>query len=201
MKILLATNNKDKVFEIKKIFTIPDLQLLTLWDLNLDIEINEDQNTLEGNAIKKAKTIFEISGIPSVADDTGLFVEILNGAPGVFSSRYAGNDASYEDNCKKLLQELEPYPDDKRIAYFKTIVCYYFQPEKYLLFDGICKGRIASQPRGKNGFGYDPIFIPQGEAQTYAEMSVEQKNLISHRNKAFSKFNDYLYNLKHKHTF
>jgi XTP/dITP diphosphohydrolase len=201
MKILLATNNKDKVFEIKKIFTIPDLQLLTLWDLNLEIDVNEDQNTLEGNAIKKAKTVFEISGIPSVADDTGLFVEILNGKPGVFSSRYAGNNATYEDNYLKLLKELEKFPDDKRSAYFKTVVCYYFQPDKYLLLDGICKGKIAFQPQGKNGFGYDPIFIPNGFSQTYAEMSIEQKNAISHRNKAFTKLNDYLYNLKYKHTF
>lgn len=201
MKILLATNNKDKVYEIKKIFTVPDLQLLTLWELNLKIEIDEDQDTLEGNAIKKAKTVFEVSGFPTAADDTGLFVEILNGAPGVFSSRYAGNNASYEDNYKKLLKELEPYSNNKRTAYFKTVVCYYFQPEKYILFDGVCKGRIALQPRGKNGFGYDPIFIPDNFSQTYAEMSIEQKNSISHRNKAFSKLNDYLYNLKHKHTF
>lgn len=201
MRILLATNNKDKVLEIKKIFTLPDLELLTFQDLNLKIEIDEDQNSLEGNAIKKAKGVFEASGIPSVADDTGLFVEILNGAPGVFSSRYAGNNATYEDNYKKLLKELEPYSEDKRSAYFKTVVCYYFQSEKYLLFDGVCKGRIALEPRGVHGFGYDPVFVPAGFSQTYAEMTVEQKNLISHRNKAFTKLNDYLYNLKHKHTF
>lgn len=201
MKILLATNNKDKVFEIKKILTLPDLHILTLEDLNLKIEVDEDQKSLEGNAIKKARTVFEISGIPSVADDTGLFVEALNGAPGVLSSRYAGINASYADNWKKLLKDLEPFTNQRKNAYFKTVVCYYFQPEKYLLFDGVCKGQIAPDARGENGFGYDPVFIPDGFSQTYAEMTVEQKNLISHRNKAFAKLNDYLYNLKHKHTF
>ena len=192
MEILIATNNKHKVLEIKKILNDDKFNLLTLSDLNIDIEVEEDKDTLEGNALKKAKEVFDVSNIPTMADDTGLFVDALNGEPGVYSSRYSGENATYDDNCNKLLKELNDIPEGKRNAYFKTVVCLYISENKYFFFEGICKGKIGFKKIGNNGFGYDPVFIPEGYDKTYAEMSDEEKNIISHRGKAFRKAKEYL---------
>lgn len=194
MKILIATNNKDKIFEIKKILNNEKIELFTLSDLNIDIDVEEDKDTLEGNALKKAEEMFRITKIPTVADDTGLFVDALNGEPGVYSSRYAGEDVTYDDNCRKLIKNMNGIPADKRMAYFKTVVCIYESENKYHFFDGICKGKIITEKRGNNGFGYDPVFIPDGFDKTYAEMSDEEKNSISHRGKAFVKAGDFIAN-------
>jgi XTP/dITP diphosphohydrolase len=194
MKILIATNNKHKVTEIKYILNNDKIDLLTLSDLNIDIEVEEDKDTLEGNALKKAEEMFRIAGIPTIADDTGLFVDSLNGEPGVFSSRYAGENATYDDNCVKLLNAMENIPDGKRGACFKTVVCIYEGAGKYHFFDGLCKGKITELKYGEQGFGYDPLFIPDGFDKTYAEMSEEEKNSISHRGRAFVKAGDFIAN-------
>jgi len=192
-QILLATNNKHKVTEIKDIIGKSDYELITLSDLNLEIEVIEDKDTLEGNAIKKAEEVFLHSTIPVLADDTGLFVDAINGEPGVFSSRYAGVNATYNDNCKKLLEVMKDVPEEKRTAYFKTIVCYYKNENSPMIFEGICRGRISNVYRGDKGFGYDPLFIPEGFDKTFAEMSEKEKNFISHRSKAFMNLRDFLF--------
>jgi XTP/dITP diphosphohydrolase len=191
MKILLATSNKHKVSEIKKLISNDDAEILTLRELNLDIEVTEDSNTLEGNSGKKAMEIFNAAKIPTIADDTGLFVTALNGEPGVFSSRYAGNNASYEDNCNKLISELKNVKSEDRTAFFRSVICYYVSEKEYYFFEGICKGRIEESGKGKNGFGYDPLFKPFDSDKTFAEMGQEEKNLISHRGKAMRSFKEY----------
>ncbi len=191
-KLLLATNNRDKVTEIRNILVSLDIDVLTLKDLNLDIEVEEDKDTLEGNALKKASEIWNAAGIPCSADDTGLFVDALNGDPGVYSSRYAGENVTYADNRHKLLENMSGIPDDKRTARFKTVVCYYFDKDKYMFFEGSCEGTILKEERGEKGFGYDAVFLPSGYDKTFAELDLKEKNKISHRAKAFSKFKEYL---------
>jgi len=194
MKILIATNNKHKIIEIKNILNNDKIELLTLSDLSIDIEVEEDKDTLEGNALKKAEEMYKIAKIPTIADDTGLFVYSLNNEPGVFSSRYAGENASYDDNCIKLLNAMTNIPEENRRAYFKTVVCIYENDDKYNFFDGICEGRISKKKHGEKGFGYDPLFIPDGFDKTYAEMSEKEKNSISHRGRAFVKAGDFIVN-------
>jgi XTP/dITP diphosphohydrolase len=191
-KVLVSSNNKDKISEIKKVFENEDLIIHCLKDIGLNIEIIEDQETLEGNAIKKAREIFSISKIPTISDDTGLFVEALNGEPGVYSSRYAGENASYDDNCKKLLIDMEGIPEQRREAYFKSVICFYVDENKYYQFEGICKGKIIIEKRGKKGFGYDPVFIPDGYDKTFAEISKVEKNKISHRGKALERLRSFI---------
>lgn len=192
MDILIATNNKHKVNEIKEILKNKIFVLHTLSDLKIDIDVDENRDMLEGNALKKAEEMYNISKIPTLADDTGLFVEALNGEPGVFSSRYAGENATYDDNCRKLLETMKDIPVGKRNAYFKTVVCFYEKVDIHYLFEGICSGYITTVKHGEKGFGYDPLFIPDGFGKTYAEMSEEEKNLISHRGKAFRKAGEYI---------
>jgi XTP/dITP diphosphohydrolase len=191
-EILIASNNKDKLSEIRKIFDNEDLRILSLKDIGIEIEVIEDQETLEGNALKKAKEIFEISKIPTISDDTGLFVKVLNGEPGVYSSRYAGENVSYDDNCQKLIKNMKGIPETKREAYFKTIICFYFEKDKHDLFEGICNGKIINQKRGAEGFGYDPLFIPDGYKKTFAEMNEDEKNKISHRGRALMKLKEFM---------
>ncbi len=191
-KILLATNNKHKVQEINDILKDSGYEIFSLKDDGINIEIEEDKDTLEGNALKKAKEVFEIAKIPTLADDTGLFVDALKGEPGVYSSRYAGENATYDDNCKKLLSELKDVEDGKRSAYFKTVICYYVSVNKYYFFEGICKGRLIKEKKGDNGFGYDPLFIPDGYDKTYSEMNDEDKNSLSHRAKSLEAFKNFL---------
>jgi XTP/dITP diphosphohydrolase len=191
MKIVLATNNPNKVKEVKEILNELGVEILTLKDLGIDIEIIEDQDSFEGNARKKAHTIFEITKIPTIADDSGLIVEQLNGAPGVYSSRYAGEEHNYEKNNQKLLQELKDKPKPHR-AKFICVINYKSETEDEI-FTGMVDGEIVDQPRGTNGFGYDPLFKPDGFNQTYAELPSEIKNKISHRYKALLQFRDYLF--------
>ncbi len=191
-KLVIGTNNPDKVIEIREMLKETNFEIKTLKDLNVSIEVEEDRDTLEGNAIKKAEEMWAVVNFPCTADDTGLFVDALDGAPGVYAARYAGEDVTYEDNRKKLLKELDGIPEEKRSAFFRTVVCYYYGKDKYELFDGICKGRILTNERGEKGFGYDAVFLPDGSDRTFAELSTEEKNLISHRAKAFNKFKEYL---------
>jgi len=191
MKIVLATNNPDKVREVKEILNGLGIEILTLKDLGIEIEIEEDQDTFEGNARKKAHTIFNLTKLPTIADDSGLMVDQLNGAPGVYSSRYAGEEHNYEKNNQKLLQELRDKPKPHR-AKFICVINFKSETDDQL-FVGEVEGEIVDFPRGTNGFGYDPLFKPDGFNVTYAELPSEIKNKISHRYKALLKFRDYLF--------
>jgi len=191
-ELLIATNNKDKVKEIKHILEGLYINVYSLSDKNIIIDVDEDKDTLEGNALKKAKEVYEHAGIPCSADDTGLFVDALNGEPGVYSSRYAGENVTYADNRKKLLFDMSEVGQGERAAEFRTVVCYYYGKDKYEFFYGVCKGIITKEERGENGFGYDAIFRPDGYEKTFAELDLSEKNKISHRAKAFLKFKEYL---------
>lgn len=191
MKLVFASNNTNKIKEIKN--QLPeDIEILSLEDIGCVIEIPETADTIEGNAIQKADFIKRHYGYDCFADDTGLEVEALGGAPGVYSARYAGPQRSDSDNIAKLLNELSGQVD--RRAQFKTVIALHYQGELQL-FTGICEGNIAEQAQGAGGFGYDPVFTPLNCEQTFAQLSLDQKNNISHRGKAVSKLTDYLIKL------
>lgn len=191
MKLIFATHNKNKAKEVKSLMP-ESIELLSLDDINFHTEIEENASTLEGNALLKAKTIFEKTGINCFADDSGLLVDALNGEPGVYSARYAGGQKSDEDNMQKLLHELQNKSD--RNAHFKTVMALIIDGKEYL-FDGKIEGKIISEKRGNNGFGYDPIFVPNGYNETFAQLDSETKNKISHRAKALKKLLDFIYSI------
>ena len=179
-KLVFATNNAHKLEEIAAILG-EKIELLSLKDIECTADIPETADTLEGNATQKAEYIYQQYGLDCFADDTGLEVEALDGAPGVFSARYAGEGHNSEDNMQKLLQNLQGVTNRK--AQFRTVICLIWDGKKYL-FEGICKGEIIEEKRGNAGFGYDPIFVPEGYNQTFAELGNDIKNSISHRAKA-----------------
>ena len=179
-KLVFATNNAHKLEEIAAILG-EKIELLSLKDIECTADIPETANTLEGNATQKAEYIYQQYGLDCFADDTGLEVEALDGAPGVFSARYAGEGHNSEDNMQKLLQNLQGVTNRK--AQFRTVICLIWDGKKYL-FEGVCKGEIIEEKRGNAGFGYDPIFVPEGYDQTFAELGNDIKNSISHRAKA-----------------
>src|SRR5690625_1842324 len=188
MKLVFATHNPHKVKEIKPL--LPDnFTLLSLEDIGCEEEILETANTIAGNALIKASYIKKNYGLDCFADDTGLEVKTLNGAPGVHSARYAGLEKSDEANMHKLLKNMSHKKD--RTAQFKTVVALAIG-NRQKTFTGICKGQILTHKRGKNGFGYDPIFQPKGYKESFAEMVQKEKNKISHRSKAFNKLVNYL---------
>lgn len=190
-QILVATRNKDKIIEIKSLLLDFNINILSALDFPNIPKVVEDQNTLEGNAIKKAKTLFAATRIPCVADDTGLEVDSLDGAPGVYSSRFAGENVSYDDNVSKLLSDLDGVPAAKRGATFRTVIAFCIN-ENVTTIDGTCRGEIALERIGSSGFGYDPIFYVSKLKKTFAEMGLEEKNKISHRGIAFQKFKTFL---------
>jgi len=192
MKIVFATNNVNKLAEVQKMLP-HSIQLLTLKDINCFEEIEETEKTLEGNAMLKANYITQHFGYSCFADDTGLEVDSLHGAPGVYSARYAGKENDSEKNMQKLLTELDHKSD--RSAQFRTVVALNINNEQ-LLFEGVCKGRVLTGNSGKKGFGYDPIFKPVGSASSFAEMTSEEKNTISHRGIAIRKLVEFLTNYK-----
>ena len=188
MKLVFATNNKNKVKEIKVL--LPKIfEILSLADIGCTEEIEETEDTLEGNAKLKADYVTKKYGYDCFADDTGLEVDALNGAPGVLSARYAGDNVTYEDNVQKMLREMEGLID--RNAQFRTVVALNLKGKQYL-FNGICKGVILEQKQGKKGFGYDPIFKPKGFDKSFAEMSLEEKGENSHRGLAVKKLVSFL---------
>lgn len=191
MDILIATNNAHKAEELAAILgQIDGVKILTLRDIPEQLpEPVEDGATLEENAYIKAREIHTATGLPVVADDTGLEVAALGGAPGVFSARYAGEDATYADNCHKLLESLKSAAD--RSARFRTVICY-VDAQRTLFAEGSADGVIISEMRGEKGFGYDPLFVPAGQEKTFAEMSPEEKNRISHRARALAGLRDVL---------
>lgn len=188
-KLVFATNNAHKLDEIRAILG-DKIEVLSLKDINCDADIPETADTLEGNAALKTEYIYKNYGLDCFADDTGLEVEALGGAPGVYSARYAGGDGhDSEANMRKLLKELDG--EQNRKAQFRTAICLIEQGEEHL-FEGIVKGSIIEQKRGVSGFGYDPVFMPEGYEETFAEMGNAEKNKISHRARAVEKLCEYL---------
>ena len=188
MKLVFATNNKHKLEEVRDI--VGDrVEILSLNDINCNDEIPETADTLQGNALIKARYIYEKYGVDCFADDTGLEVETLDGAPGVYSARYAGEECDSEANMQKLLQNLTG--KSERSAQFRTVIALIINGEEKL-FNGVVKGEISTGKMGDSGFGYDPIFIPEGFSQSFAQMSSEMKNSISHRYRATEQLSNYL---------
>ena len=183
-QLIFASKNRGKIREVRNIFSGSGLNITSLLDLNDNLVIEENEKTFEANAIKKANVVFDKYRIPVLADDSGIEVEQLNGIPGVYSARYAGENATDEENNLKLISELKNYPEPHPARY----VCFavFFNGKNYLTKSGEIKGEIIMSGRGTNGFGYDPFFVPEGYNQTMAELSPEEKNMISHRAKAFN---------------
>ncbi len=188
-KVLIASNNSNKIFEIKNI--LGENQLISLKDFGVSIDVTEDGNTLEDNAFKKAKEFSKVLNLPALSDDTGLFVDALDGAPGIYSARYAGENVSYKDNCNKLLANLKKTEPGKKNAVFVCVICFYVNEKEFYFFKGECKGKIIAEARGVNGFGYDPLFVPDGYNKSFAELTDEEKNKISHRAVSLNKFKEF----------
>ena len=188
MKLVFATNNKHKLEEMRAILG-GKVELLSLADIDCHDDIPETADTLEGNALIQARYINDKYGCSCFADDTGLEVDALGGEPGVYSARYAGENNDSEANMRKLLQNLTG--KSERSAQFRTVIALIIEGEEFL-FDGIVRGRISEERMGSAGFGYDPIFVPDGYEESFAQMAAEQKNAISHRSRAASALNDYL---------
>ena len=175
--LVFATHNAHKLEEVKRL--IPDtINLLSLTDVNFNEEIEETETTIEGNALLKARTIYSKTNINCFSDDSGLLIDALNGAPGVYSARYAGEPKNDEANLQKVLAQL--MIEDNRKAHFKTVIALIINGQEYL-FEGIINGMIIKEKKGTNGFGYDPIFVPDGYSKTFAELSSQEKSSISHR--------------------
>ncbi len=188
-KLILASRNKNKIEEMKQLVAHLGIDVFSALDFPDLEEVEEDKPTLEGNALKKARYVNQQTGIPALSDDTGLEVQALDGAPGVFSARYAGENASYQDNVLKLLDALKG--KENRAAQFRTVVALVDGDQEWT-FEGVCKGKIIEDQIGKKGFGYDPIFMPNEFAETFAQMDPNIKNLISHRGKAVQRFLEFL---------
>jgi XTP/dITP diphosphohydrolase len=187
--ILIASANTHKIEELEQILLPLGIELKSARDFPGGEEVVEDKPGLEGNALKKARYWHQKTGLPALADDTGLEVDALNGAPGVRSARYAGEKASYAQNLEKLLREMKNRKNRK--ARFRTVIAFAESEGEYL-FEGVCNGEIIRNPKGEKGFGYDPVFVPEGYQKTFAELSSEEKNRISHRARALEKFREFL---------
>lgn len=184
-QFVLATRNQHKIKEIKQILG-SDFEYQTLSDY-IAIQIKEAGRTLLENSLAKAAFTYKVSQLPSLADDSGLFVDALNNEPGIFSARYGAND---EQRIARVLQNLEG--QNNREASFKAVFVLYFALKTYVSFEGICSGQITHEPRGTHGFGYDPIFVPEGYKKTFAELGASVKNAVSHRARALHKIREYL---------
>ncbi len=191
--IVLASRNSNKIEELHAILRKIGIKLKSSLDFPQLNEVEETADTLEGNAYLKALYTFESTGLPSLADDTGLEVEALNGRPGVKSARYSGEKATYKSNMYKLLEEMELH--ENRRAQFRTSLVY-ISEEGSLVFHGVSKGVILREPKGDKGFGYDPVFMPDGMDKTFAELSAEEKNKISHRARAVQEFVRFIKSIK-----
>jgi XTP/dITP diphosphohydrolase len=192
MRLCFASNNKHKLEEIKNVVG-RKFEILSLADIKCNEELPETRNTLEGNSLQKAEYVLQHYNTPCFADDTGLEVEALHGAPGVYSARYAGNHRSNDDNIALLLQNLKN--DTNRKAQFRTVITLIGIEAQPVFFEGIIRGEIITEKRGSSGFGYDPVFIPEGHSRTFAEMTLEEKNQLSHRAIAVKKLAEYLASL------
>ena len=188
MKICFATNNPNKLEEIKSLLS-SEFEIIDLKTLGVMEELPETHETIEENSLEKAEYVFQNYGTPCFADDSGLEVRALKGAPGVYSAMYAGPQRSHGDNVNLLLKELGEIED--RSAQFKSVITY-IDENGHHVFEGISKGEITKDPKGSKGFGYDPVFIPEGDSRTYAEMTMDEKNQTNHRARAFKKFVSFL---------
>jgi XTP/dITP diphosphohydrolase len=186
--LIFATNNEHKVSEIQSLLP-KDINVLTLLQAGINIDIPEPYDTLQENANTKAKAIFEITKQNCFSEDTGLEIDALNGAPGVHSARYASEDRNFNANIEKVLTNLKNI--ENRTAQFRTVICLIWEQKEYY-FEGICRGHIAEQNSGTAGFGYDPIFIPEGSDKSFATMTMEEKNTFSHRQKAVTQLFTFL---------
>jgi len=187
-QLIFATNNNNKISEIQSLVG-PDFNIIDMKSAGIDIDIPEPHDTLNENAFEKANTIFKITATNCFSEDTGLEIEALNGAPGVKSARYAGEDRNFQANIDKVLNELKNI--ENRAAQFRTVICLIWENQTYY-FEGICKGQISTTMQGEKGFGYDPIFIPEGAEKSFAQMSMEEKNKFSHRQKAVTRLFEFL---------
>lgn len=195
MKLIFATNNQHKTDEIRSVLD-DTLEIITLKEAGIDKDIPEPYATLEANASTKSMTIFEMTGLNCFSEDTGLEVEALHGEPGVKSARYAGPGCTADANIEKLLANLEGKTE--RNARFRTVISLLIDGRESL-FEGVCNGKIIDEKRGNQGFGYDPVFIPEGADRTFAEMGLEEKNRYSHRKKATEKLVAFLNSLSTNH--
>lgn len=187
-KIVLATNNSHKIQELKNISKELNIEFLTKSEIGQgDFDVEETEETLEGNALLKAKGLKKLIGdYIVISDDTGLFVDYLNGEPGVHSSRYSGEDHNDEKNKEKLLENLKDVSLENRNAHFKTVIAMVEDGKDDIIVEGVLKGKIAEKERGTEGFGYDPLFIPEGYDKTFSQMGIDEKNKISHRYRALN---------------
>jgi XTP/dITP diphosphohydrolase len=183
-QLVLATNNKHKAEEFKALLGDLKIETLALDRFPAIGEIVEDADTIEGNAQKKAEEVFRATSLPTLADDSGLEVHYLDKEPGVYSSRYAGPGATYQDNCDKLLLRLRGVAPRRRAARFRCVLYFKAPDNMRHMVEGICRGVIIESPRGTGGFGYDPVFLPDGYSKTLAEMTSHEKNSLSHRARA-----------------
>ncbi|SVA03918.1 uncharacterized protein METZ01_LOCUS56772 [marine metagenome] len=194
MKIVLATHNHDKEIELQHSLRGLDVDICSLSEYPDIGEIEETGTTLLENSLLKAHTVHDRTGLPTIADDTGLEIDALDGAPGVYSARFAGLNATYEDNVNKLLSVMENVPDDMRSARFRTVISFVDEIQE-LWTEGLIQGRITKTPRGNMGFGYDPVFYVPHLEKTFAELSTNEKNKISHRGIALQKLRKILVNV------
>lgn len=191
-ELVLATRNRHKGEELAALLGDLGIRIRTLDEFPEAPEVIEDGETCEANAIKKARAIADATGLPAVADDTGLEVDALEGRPGIFAARYAGEGATYEDNYRKLLHELAGVPRERRAARFVTVAAMAFPTDGVQVARGVLEGLIAEVPSGTQGFGYDPVFFVPELGKTLAQLSADQKNRVSHRAKAFAKVREIL---------
>ena len=187
-KLIFATNNQNKVDEIRAVIGTR-FEIITLQEEGIIIDIPEPHNTLEANATEKSSTIYRLTGQNCFSEDTGLEVEALNGEPGVKTARYAGEGRKFQENIDKLIKNLQG--ETNRKARFRTVISLILNNKEYL-FEGICEGNITEVQKGIEGFGYDPIFIPEGVSKSFGEMGIEEKNIFSHRKKAVAKLIHFL---------
>jgi len=188
MNLVFASNNKHKIKEINSLLG-DSFRLLSLHDINIREDIPEEEPQLEGNALAKARFVYNLTGLDVFADDTGLEIASLNGLPGVHSARFAGENKDSSANIEKVLLMLGK--SENREARFRTVIALILEKKEYL-FEGIVNGTIISEIKGTGGFGYDPIFVPEGKNLTFAEMGLNEKNTISHRARAFEKLREFL---------
>lgn len=188
--IILASNNKNKLKEITEKVKELDFKIISQSEAGYDIEVEETGKTFEENAILKAEAIYKISNMPVIAEDSGLEIDSLNGEPGVYTKRYAGENATSQDKIEKVLKLMENVEESKRTARFRCVICYIDEKGEKHIFDGSCEGKITYEPYGTDGFAYDPIFLY--DTRTFAQMTSEEKNKISHRGKAVNELVEYL---------
>lgn len=190
-KVILASRNKGKLEEIKAILEKFGMETISRDDAGIPtFEVEETGSTFEENSLLKAQAIMDVAHVITIADDSGLEVDALSGAPGIYSARYAGENCTFEDNNRKLLRELAGVPEEQRGAAFVSVITMLFPNGEKLVARGECRGKILTELRGEEGFGYDPLFMPEGENRSFAEMTSEEKNRISHRAKSLQILED-----------